>query len=163
MLKKQTNKKFFNLPDLPRSHQLYCQTCSSYRFLDDVNWASLGRLRKMISCHYWLYLNSWIMDYILHIERMYHQICAYHVLLTLLEVFLGFRNRSIARSVSRNWVPVADMSIRFADAFITRNKCVKEVMAMTQDGNRSCKFRSRQFLIYKWKWKYYIKLLNEKY
>ena len=145
--KKQTNKKFCNLPDLPRSYQLYCQTCSSCRFLDDVNWASLERLRKMISYHYWLYLNSWIMDYILHIWENYHQICAYHVLLTLLEVFLGFRNRSIARSVSRNWVPVADMSIRFADAFITRNKCVKEVIAMTQDGNRSCKLRSRQFLI----------------
>ena len=72
----------------------------------------------------------------------------YQVLLLLLDVFLGFRNLSIARSVSRNWVPVADIRMRFADAFMTRNKWVNEVMAITQDGSLNCKFRSMQFLIY---------------
>ena len=72
----------------------------------------------------------------------------YHVLLMLFGGFLDFRSRSIARSVSRNWVPVADIKRRLADAFITRNKWVNEVMAITHDGILNCKLRSMQFLIW---------------
>ena len=61
--------------------------------------------------------------------------------------FLGLLNRSIARSVSRNWVPVADIKSRLADAFITRNKCVNDVIAITHEGSLNCNLRPSHLFI----------------
>ena len=72
---------------------------------------------------------------------------AYHLLSTLLVEFLGLLNRSIARSVSRNWVPVADIKRRLADAFITRNKCVNDVIAITHEGSLNCNLRLSHLFI----------------
>ena len=72
---------------------------------------------------------------------------AYHLLSTLLVEFLGLLSRSIARSVSRNWVPVADIKSKLADAFITRNKCVKDVIAITHEGSLNCNLRLSHLFI----------------